>query len=139
MAPQNTNYQGNRRSSFVMPEKQTVVEADVATLFHANFVPAYVEVVDFGAKGVTIEVLGKIGNMNASYRFGDAGTRLAGKSVVAWIAAVKLARTSTAKDEAWATSKATGDNYRIIKFGSKATVVTGSAFDEVTAAPQSAF
>ena len=137
MAPQ-TNYNGTRRSNFVKPENQTVVAVDVKTLVHANFVPAFVEVCDFGAKGVTIELLGKIGNMNASYHFGDAGTRLAGKDVVAFVGEAKMPRTSTAKEETWNTSKNTGDAYRIIKFGSKATTVSGSAFDEVTA-PASAF
>ena len=133
----NSNYNGTRRSStFVKPENQTVVEVDVKTLVHANFVPAYIEVVDFAAKGVTVELLGKIGNMNAAYKFGDAGTRLAGKSVVAFIG-TSLPRSSNAKDEAWSTSKATGDNYRVIKFGSKS-VQIASDFD-VTAAPQSAF
>jgi len=134
-----SNYAGTRRSSnFVKPETQTVAEVDFSTLVHPNFKAAFVEVCDFGAKGVTVEVMGKIGNMNASYKFGDAGTRLAGKSVVAYVGITGLARSSNAKEEAWSTSKATGDNYRIIKFGSKSVQIT-SDFDVTAAAPQSAF
>jgi hypothetical protein len=41
------------------------------------------------------------------------------------------------KAEAWTTSDATGDQYRVVTFGSKQVAATGSAFD--AAIPQSAF
>jgi len=73
-----------------------------------------VKIVDFGAKGVTLDVLGLIGNMHYSFKLGDAAMRLSGPSVKAWVDKLGLPRTSSAKDEAWTTSDTTGDAYRII-------------------------
>ncbi len=85
------NYQGTRKN-FVKPAEQVVVDFDPATITPANpyFKVNYVKVVDFGAKGVTIDVLALIGNMHYSFKLGDAAMRLSRASVKAWIAKLGL-------------------------------------------------
>jgi hypothetical protein len=126
------NYTGTRRSNFVKPAEQKVVDFDPATITPANphFKVNFVKIVDFGAKGVTIDVLGLIGNMHYSFKLGDAAMRLSGASVKAWVDKLALPRSSSAKDEAWTTSDTTGDAYRLLTFGSKQPAAGGSAFDE---------
>lgn len=135
-----SNYRGNRKSNFVKPAEQHVASGiDIKTLMHPNFKVAYVEIVDFGSLGVTLELVGKVGNMNARSQWGDAATRLDGADVAAYVKASGLPRTSTPEDEAWTTSSKTGNLYRVVTFGSKAVnhQGTGSAFDAEQ--PQSAF
>ena len=132
------NYNG-KRTSFVKPAEQKVVDFDPASITPANpyFKVNFVKIVDFAAKGVTIDVLALIGNMHYSFKLGDAAMRLSGTSVADWLAKLGLPRTSDAKSEAWTTSDTTGDQYRVVTFGSKQIAATGSAFD--AAIPQSAF
>ena len=132
------NYRGNR-SNFVKPTEQKVVDFDPASITPANpyFKVNFVKIVDFAAKGVTIDVLALIGNMHYSFKLGDAAMRLSGASVADWLAKLGLPRTSDVKAEAWTTSDTTGDQYRVITFGFKQIAATGSAFDAI--APQSAF
>ena len=122
------NYQGTRKN-FVKPAEQVVVDFDPAVITPANphFKVNYVKVVDFGAKGVTIDVLALIGNMHYSFKLGDAAMRLSGASVKAWIAKLGLPCT---KKEDWTNSQTTGDAYRVLEFGSKQIAAAGSAFDD---------
>ena len=70
MPTNDRNYAGTRRSNFVKPAEQKVVDFDPATITPANphFKVNYVKIVDFGAKGVTIDVLGLIGDVRYSFK-----------------------------------------------------------------------
>jgi hypothetical protein len=85
------NYNG-KRTSFVKPAEQKVVDFDPASITPANpyFKVNFVKIVDFAAKGVTIDVLALIGNMHYSFKLGDAAMRLSGQSIADWLAKLGL-------------------------------------------------